>query len=292
MEKFFSKVQLKKFLLLPLTRLIMKTFVRLLFIALIPFASANASELPSSYYKLHFKEKKKFFFEFFSKEVQNENIKILRERAFVKSLHGNKKLSIFSKEYKMLQRLQIKYKLANMYNYNKLLRRIDVIPPALALAQAATESGWGQSRFFKEANNIFGHWTYNPRIGMIPLRRQEGKKHYIRIFKTLQASIAAYMLNLNRTGAYYEFRAKRREMRIKEELLDGEKLSETMTKYSGIGHNYVKILKSIISKNNLKKYDKEFYNYIKTEERKENEIYGTNQIGFDKDNASWKWRTR
>ena len=33
---------------------------------------------------------------------------------------------------------------------------------------------------------------------MLPLKRPAGKKHFIRIFPTLQASIAAYMLNLNR----------------------------------------------------------------------------------------------
>ncbi len=130
------------------------------------------------------------------------------------------------------------------------------------MSQAATESGWGKSRFFKKANNIFGHWTYNEKIGMVPLKREAGKKHFIRKFPNLQASIAAYMLNLNRTGAYKEFRTKRKEMRMAKKLIDGMQLSSTMTKYSGIGHDYLKILKSIIRKNNLVNYDLSFQKII------------------------------
>lgn len=38
-----------------------------------------------------------------------------------------------------------------------LLLRVDVIPPAMVLAQAAVESGWGTSRFAVEANNFLGN---------------------------------------------------------------------------------------------------------------------------------------
>jgi Bax protein len=41
-----------------------------------------------------------------------------------------------------------------------LARRMDVIPPSLALAQAAVESGWGTSRFAREGNALFGQWTF------------------------------------------------------------------------------------------------------------------------------------
>lgn len=229
------------------------------------------------YYKLHMSEQKEYFFKFFSKRIDLENKKILEERAFVKSLNNNKNLDKNSKEYKRLEKLQVKYKIKNIYNYSRFLERIDIIPPSLALAQAATESGWGKSRFFKKANNIFGHWTYNPRIGMLPLRRPADKKHFIRIFSSLQDSIAAYMLNLNRTAAYYEFRLKRKEQRERGSFVDGMKLSVTMDKYSGIGHDYIKILKSIIRKNRLVTYDKLFHDKMKN--RKEiNQIKEKNEI--------------
>ena len=33
---------------------------------------------------------------------------------------------------------------------------MDIIPPSLALAQSAEESGWGTSRFAQEGNALFG----------------------------------------------------------------------------------------------------------------------------------------
>ncbi len=225
--------------------------------------SLNADTgFPKEYYKLPVSKQKEYFFNYFNEKIEIENRKILKERAFIKSLNGRKNLDKNSSKYKKLEHLQKKYKISNIYNYSKFLKRVDIIPPSLALAQAATESGWGKSRFFKKANNIFGHWTYNPKIGMVPLKRAKGKKHLIRIFSSLQDSIKAYMLNLNRTNAYYEFRLKRKQMREREEVINGMILSSTMTKYSGIGHDYVKILKSIIKKNHLVKLDKAFYTKI------------------------------
>jgi len=41
-------------------------------------------------------------------------------------------------------------------NFEALLKRVDIVPPSLALAQAAVESGWGTSRFVQEANALYG----------------------------------------------------------------------------------------------------------------------------------------
>lgn len=71
------------------------------------------------------------------------------------------------------------------------------------------------------------------------------------------------MNNLNRTSAYQEFRDKREMMRKNKKVIDGLKLSATMHKYSGIGHDYVKILSQIIGKYELRNYDKIFYKKVK-----------------------------
>ncbi len=71
------------------------------------------------------------------------------------------------------------------------------------------------------------------------------------------------MLNLNRTSAYQNFRNKKKNMRDNKEFIDGLKLSKTMDKYSGIGHDYVKILSLIIKKYELNNFDKIFYNKLK-----------------------------
>ena len=248
----------------------MKYLFKILFILSSLSILLNANTVfKKEYYKFPIKKQKAYFFKFFSERIELENRKILEERAFIKSLNMNRNLDLNSKEYKRLKILQVKYKVQKIYDYSRFLERVDIVPPSLALAQAATESGWGKSRFFKKANNIFGHWTYNPKIGMLPLRRPAGKKHFIRIFPTLKDSIAAYMLNLNRTAAYYEFRLKRKEQRTRNSFIDGMKLSSTMDKYSGIGHDYIKILKSIIRKNRLVEYDKRFQDKIKLEKIKQ-----------------------
>jgi len=224
--------------------------------------------LPKEYYKISStKESKKYFFEYFYKLIENENIAILQERAFVKNYLKTNILNINFKSpsFKKLLEIKRKYRIKNLYSLENYLRKIDIVPPSMALAQAAVESGWGKSRFIKEANNVFGHWTYNAKIGMMPLQRDEDATHFIRIFKTIQDSISAYMLNLNRNKAYKLFQDKRYEQRQKGIIPQGKQLSQTMLNYSGIGHNYLDILNNVISKNNLIKYDEKFYKKIKEE---------------------------
>ncbi len=62
-----------------------------------------------------------------------------------------------------------------------LSSRIGTLPTSIVLAQAAVESGWGQSRFFLEGNNLFGVWSYNadePRIAA-GLNRQEKQSIFV-----------------------------------------------------------------------------------------------------------------
>lgn len=242
----------------------MKNLVKAIFLVLALVITTNANTgFPKEYFQLHGKKAKAFFFDFLEDKIKNANLKILEERKFIKSIEGKTDLDENSQEYKKLLTLQKKYKIKKLYNYRNYLQRIDIIPLSQAFAQAATESGWGRSRFVKVANNIFGHWTYNPKIGVVPLKRPKGQKHLVRKFTSLQASIEAYMLNLNRTNAYSQFRLQREVMRQNGTFIDGLKLSQTMTKYSAIGQKYLDILSSIIRSNKLQKYDKEFYNLIK-----------------------------
>ena len=220
--------------------------------------SIFAKGMPSEYYNIKSsKQSKQYFFDYINTLVQKENSKILEERAFVKSMLSSNILNINYNSYEFLQLLELKkkYRVKNLFSMNEYLIKINIVPASMALAQAAVESGWGKSRFTKEANNIFGHWTYNPKIGMMPEQRDEGATHFIRIFKNLQASISAYMLNLNRNRAYKEFQNKRYNLSIKNENLSGLILSQTMLKYSGIGEEYLKILKTMIESNALLNYD-------------------------------------
>jgi Bax protein len=221
--------------------------------------------LPKEYYEISdVNESKKYFFDYLYKLIEKENKSIIKERNFISSFLNKNILSIDfdSLEFKKFLQIKKKYKISKLFDIKSFMKKIDIIPPSQALAQAATESGWGRSRFIKEANNIFGHWTYNPSIGMLPEDRTIGATHFIRIFKSLQASISAYMLNLNRNLAYKTFRDKRYTQRLKNKHPDGLHLSQTMLNYSGIAEEYLKILKDIIQINDLHKYDKKFYQQI------------------------------
>jgi len=140
-------------------------------------------------------------------------------------------------------------------NLGELMRRVDVVPPSMALAQAAEESGWGTSRFSREGNAIFGEWTFSSAEGLVPRKREAGKIHRVRAFKSLLHSVRAYARNLNTHRAYRGFRKMRQEMRRGGQDLRGAKLIETLTSYSERGGDYVKTLRSIMVVNKLSRLD-------------------------------------
>ncbi|WP_193222156.1 glucosaminidase domain-containing protein [Alkalilimnicola sp. S0819] len=132
-----------------------------------------------------------------------------------------------------------------------LLRRVDQVPVALVLAQAANESGWGTSRFAREANNLFGEWTWDQSQGLVPRQRAAGKTHLVRVFPDLRASVRGYMHNLNSGGAYRELRALRAQMRARGEEPDALVLARGLLRYSERGEAYVAEIQAMIRGNRL-----------------------------------------
>jgi len=213
------------------------------------------STFDDSYYQIEDTAKlKKRFVSIMLPVIQKENAKIYSERTFIENTIKKSIFLINSSNISQLLQLKKKYKIARLYDLRAYLRKVDIIPPSLALAQASLESGWGKSRFAKEANNLFGQWTYTGN-GMVPENREEGKIHTIRIFRDLEDSVENYMLNLNIGWAYTDFRQKRYELRQKNETLDGYLLSETLLEYSSAGQAYVDDLKTMIDTNGFRRYD-------------------------------------
>ena len=132
-----------------------------------------------------------------------------------------------------------------------LLERIDVIPPSLVLAQAATESAYGTSRFARRANNLFGEWTFLPGTGMVPLERPEGATYEIRRFPNVAASLHSYMRNINTHWAYRNFRHNRAQLRADGKPVRGLDLADGLERYSTRGIDYVNDLREIILTNRL-----------------------------------------
>ena len=89
-------------------------------------------------------------------------------------------------------------------------------PPSLAIAQAATETGWGTSRFARKANAFFGQWTYDAKEGLKPTDADPGTRHTIKRYERLIDSTWDCAHNLNTNAAYRglrQSRAKGRDQR-------------------------------------------------------------------------------
>lgn len=132
-----------------------------------------------------------------------------------------------------------------------LLRRIDIVPPSMALAQAATESAYGTSRFARKGNNLFGEWTFTPGTGLVPKERPDGATYEVRRFGTLYDSVRSYMRNLNTHQAYLALRKQRQHLRDAGQPLRGADLARGLVQYSTRGEAYVEDVRAIIRRNHL-----------------------------------------
>ncbi|NOR20661.1 MAG: hypothetical protein GQ538_11305 [Xanthomonadales bacterium] len=140
----------------------------------------------------------------------------------------------------------------------ELLNRIDIVPPSLALAQAAHESGYATSRFAYTANALFGQWDWSAN-SIKPQQQREGMGNYgIKSFDQPIDSVRAYIWNLNTHRAYAGFRKERASQRDAQRglvKLDSQKLADTLTSYSERGTEYTEELKGTIRFNRLERAD-------------------------------------
>jgi Bax protein len=148
-----------------------------------------------------------------------------------------------------------------------LLRRVDIIPPSLALAQAAEESGWGTSRFAREGNAVYGQWTTAERKGLIPRRRDKGTTHKIKSFTTLFDSVRSYARNLNTHRSYRGFRKSRARLRRQGAPIDGILLAGQLIRYSARQMAYVETIRGLIKANNLHRLDDSRLRVIKPDRK-------------------------
>jgi Bax protein len=141
-------------------------------------------------------------------------------------------------------------------DFDQLLVHLDTVPPSLALAQAAIESGWGSSRFALEGNALFGQWTWDAATpGLDPVDRPEGMAHRIRAFETPLDAVRAYMRNLNTHVAYAGLRELRAEQR-RTGRLDPMELANGLLAYSEKGEDYVTLVRQVIRSNDLGAFDR------------------------------------
>lgn len=131
-----------------------------------------------------------------------------------------------------------------------LLLRMGSLPNSIVLAQAAVESGWGQSRFFLEGNNVFGIWSYNsnePRI--MAGQTRDSTAIYVRAYENMAESIEDYFETLASARAYRHLRTARLQTD------DPFQLLPHLQYYSERRSHYTRQLATIIRQNDLTRYD-------------------------------------
>ncbi len=127
----------------------------------------------------------------------------------------------------------------------RLLRRVDTVPPSLALAQAALETGWGTSRLVRRDNNLFGH----------TVETGDGNTTRSATFATAGDAVRAYVHNLNTHRAYRDLRRARARAHARGTVADGTTLAGALAPYSELGRAYVGAVRTIIHDNTLERFD-------------------------------------
>ena len=206
-------------------------------------------------------KKKDTFFSYLRPSINIENKRITKERAFLTKLSETGLSNVDSEDASYAKRLGKLYSLPVPSSglddawLTEMLNRVNVLPEALVLTQAANESAWGTSRFATKANNYFGHWCYTKGCGLVPLQRNEGSSHEVATFSSSQESVHRYFMNLNRNRAYADLRAIRAKLAAKgDDLLTTQtatELTNGLLKYSERGSDYVTDLQAMIRHNEV-----------------------------------------
>jgi Bax protein len=136
----------------------------------------------------------------------------------------------------------------------ELVRRVDIVPPSMAIAQGGVESGWGTSFAARTGNALFGQIQVAGNHSVdVPWKPGNGMPQP---FSNVGESTEAYIANLNTHPAYDGFRAARAAARERGEELEGYRLIGTLLRYSERGLQYVQFVRQIMRENDLHDFDK------------------------------------
>ena len=214
----------------------------------------NFGEIPAG------RERKAAFFGYFLPIVDNQNRAIQNTRRRLHDWYQNRdEISAQVKDEirKIASRYRIDdFDIENDQSWEILLNRVDIVPPSLALAQAANESAWGTSRFARQGNNFFGQWCFKKGCGLVPKKRDANKTHEVAAFDSPQESVKMYIRNLNSNRAYKTLRDLRAQLRESDKPITGHELAAGLNRYSERGSEYVSELREMIEYNKLNTYDR------------------------------------
>ncbi|MDZ7740820.1 MAG: glucosaminidase domain-containing protein [Bacteroidota bacterium] len=153
---------------------------------------------------------------------------------------------ISMQDERFIRDLMLEYRADNL---RQLKRKLNTPPNSIVLGQAALESGWGTSRFFLEANNVFGIWSFDKEEPRVQARILRGDKAvYLKKYDFLSESIEDYFKTIAR-GPYRDFRIENAES------ANPYKLIPLLRRYSENDSIYEMRLKYVIRFNDLDQYD-------------------------------------
>ena len=143
-------------------------------------------------------------------------------------------LGLVSKEMKYTNRHEFVTELNYCVDFINFNTPVDKrVPIKMLVGQAVLESGWGTSRFAKEANNLFGIRVFKSTAPhLLPLGVEKWQGWGVRIFKTKCDSVKEYIRLLNEHPAYEDFRIMRAKMLATNQPLDSKKLIKTLKAFS------------------------------------------------------------
>ena len=143
-------------------------------------------------------------------------------------------LGLVSKEMKYKTKKEFIKELGYCVDYINFTTPVDKrVPIEMLVGQAVLESGWGTSRFAKEANNLFGIRVFKSTAPhLLPLGVEKWQGWGVRVFKTKCDSVKEYIRLLNEHPAYEDFRTLRAQMQATNQPLDSVKLIKTLKAFS------------------------------------------------------------
>ncbi len=228
-----------------------------------PADNVSAVSIPPDLGALPVTEKKNLFFNTLLPNASFHNRVIAAQRQRLQALRQRPPHEWVAEEKGFLHEMSAYYRLENYSSklaapgdtLNALLLRVDAIPPSLALAQAAIESGWGGSRFARQGNNLYGQRVWGKQAAGLAPKDVDNARFRLAVFPTIGASLGSYMRNLNTHPAYEDFRRERRRLRQEEKPLAGHVLATALQRYSTRGQEYVDDVLRVMRQNGLQALD-------------------------------------
>lgn len=178
--------------------------------------------------------------------ILRENEKLVRERMILQILNDKRAAGIpwSVKEQAFFKALSRRYdssvKKTVEGQMSDLLEKVDVIPPALVVAQAALATDWGT----KNLSSPFGQYAWLD------------ETHYdLKPFQTLKEAVTSYFLELNASAPLFEWRWARERLRILPNQPKARRVMPFLKRYVPDDPEYANTLRRLLSSDEIERLE-------------------------------------